>query len=70
MITRMNLEKIILASGAVLFLTFGWQLHVFFLYTADIYHKAKICESMNCIGANDMKEDLKSYDLPLMKGKK
>jgi hypothetical protein len=58
------------AIMATLFLMAGWESHCAKIYAAAIYHKAEICDSIQCEKVIQLSEDLKEYTLPALKGQK
>lgn len=56
-------KNLILQCFFLMFL--GWEMHVFKLWTMDVYNKAKLCEETNCIKIANMAIELQDYSLPV-----
>ncbi len=58
---------VVVVAGLILL---GWNAHRTFIYAADIYHKAQICEATQCVQVQQVAEELQDKTLPFIPAKK
>lgn len=64
-ISRIVIPKITLYSIIAFSLLGGWYLHVFKLWTFEIYHKALTCDEIKCTQIMNLSDELEDYNLPV-----
>lgn len=64
-LNKIFIPKITLYTIIALSMLSGWYLHVFKLWTFELYHKALACDEVRCTQIMDLAVELEDYNLPV-----